>query len=55
MPEGAVAVDNENGTAPGVIIEDGEKKVILLPGPPNEMIPMFEKALCLILRAAIPA
>ena len=45
MPEGAVAVDNENGTAPGVIIEDGEKKVILLPGPPNEMIPMFEKSI----------
>ena len=28
MPEGAIAVNNENGTAPGVIIEDGEKKVI---------------------------
>lgn len=45
IPEGAAAVDNENGTAPGVIMEDGEKKVILLPGPPNEMIPMFEKSI----------
>lgn len=45
MPEGAIAVNNENGTAPGVIIEDREKKVVLLPGPPNEMIPMFEKSI----------
>ncbi len=43
MPEGAIVLDNENGTAPGVIMEGEGKKVILLPGPPNEMIPMFEK------------
>ncbi len=43
MPEGAIVVDNENGTAPGVIMEGEGKRVILLPGPPNEMIPMFEK------------
>ncbi|TCL58400.1 nicotinamide-nucleotide amidase [Kineothrix alysoides] len=45
VPEGAIAVDNENGTAPGVIIEGEGKKVILLPGPPNELIPMFEKSI----------
>ena len=54
MPEGAVAVNNENGTAPGVIIEDGEKKVILLPGPPNEMIPMFEKSIMPYLEGSDP-
>ncbi|NLL76959.1 MAG: competence/damage-inducible protein A [Clostridiales bacterium] len=43
MPKDAIVVDNENGTAPGVIIEAEGKKVILLPGPPNELIPMFEK------------
>ena len=43
VPEGAIVLDNENGTAPGVIMEGEGKKVILLPGPPNEMIPMFEK------------
>lgn len=33
---------NENGTAPGMIIHaKGEKKVVLLPGPPSELIPMF--------------
>lgn len=42
-PEGAIIVDNENGTAPGLIIEKDDKRVILLPGPPNEMRPMFEK------------
>lgn len=42
--EGCKVVDNHNGTAPGLIVETEEgKRVILLPGPPNEMIPMFEK------------
>ena len=43
VPEGASVVDNDNGTAPGLILEEGEKIVILLPGPPGEMKPMFEK------------
>lgn len=42
VPKDAIVVDNANGTAPGIIIEEGEKAVILLPGPPNELIPMFE-------------
>ena len=44
VPEGAIVVDNYNGTAPGLIIEDKEngKTAILLPGPPNELKPMFE-------------
>lgn len=48
VPDGAIVLDNHNGTAPGLIIEgeiDGEAKTaILLPGPPNEMKPMFEEA-----------
>lgn len=47
IPEGAIVVDNHNGTAPGLIIEgDGElegKTAILMPGPPNEMKPMFDR------------
>lgn len=43
IPEGAIVLDNNNGTAPGVIMETENTKVILLPGPPNEMIPMFEE------------
>lgn len=43
IPEGAMILYNDNGTAPGIIIEEGEKSVILLPGPPNELLPMFKK------------
>ena len=42
VPEGAIVLDNENGTAPGIIMEKNGKSVILLPGPPGELIPMFE-------------
>lgn len=42
VPEGAIVVDNANGTAPGIIMEKDGKSVILLPGPPGELEPMFE-------------
>ena len=42
VPKGAIVLDNPNGTAPGLIMEEKNAKVILLPGPPNELIPMFE-------------
>ena len=42
VPRGAVALDNPNGTAPGLFIEVGTKVVLLLPGPPREMQPMVE-------------
>ena len=37
VPEGAKVVDNHNGTAPGLILEENGKTAILLPGPPNEI------------------
>ena len=43
IPEGATFIPNPNGTAPGIIAEKNNKTVILLPGPPREMIPMFEE------------
>ena len=43
VPEDAVVLLNDNGTAPGIIMEKDGKYLILLPGPPNELIPMFEK------------
>jgi len=43
VPEGAIVMYNNNGTAPGLIVESGEKCAILLPGPPKEMKPMFEE------------
>lgn len=41
IPKGAIAVDNPNGTAPGIIMEKDGKRLILMPGPPNELRPMF--------------
>lgn len=43
VPKGAFVLDNENGTAPGLILEKKGKSMILLPGPPNELIPLFTK------------
>ena len=44
IPEGAKVLPNDNGTAPGLMIEEGGKIMIMMPGPPNELIPMFESA-----------
>ena len=41
IPEGAVVLDNPRGTAPGLWLERGPQVVILLPGPPRELEPMF--------------
>lgn len=44
VPDDSIVLYNDNGTAPGIIIEANDgTKVILLPGPPHELIPMFEK------------
>ena len=44
FPEDAVILPNNNGTAPGCIIDEEGKILITLPGPPKEMKPMFEEA-----------
>ncbi len=54
VPEGAAVVDNHNGTAPGLIIEEGEKTAVLLPGPPNELKPMFEESVAPYLNSRQP-
>ncbi len=41
VPKGALVLDNSNGTAPGLVLEEKKKSMILLPGPPNEMLPLF--------------
>jgi nicotinamide-nucleotide amidase len=40
--EGAEVLENPNGTAPGMYIEHDGRTITLLPGPPREMMPMFE-------------
>ena len=54
VPEGAIVLDNHNGTAPGLILEKNGKTAILLPGPPNELIPMFEESVYSYLRKKQP-
>lgn len=41
--EGSEVLINHQGTAPGLYLEDEQCTIILLPGPPNELRPMFEK------------
>ena len=41
IPQSAMVLHNDNGTAPGIILEKEGKTAILLPGPPKELIPMF--------------
>ena len=41
VPDGAVVIDNPRGTAPGLWLEIGDQIVVLLPGPPRELEPMF--------------
>lgn len=43
VPRGAVVLENANGTAPGLWLEQGAQGIALLPGPPREMQPMFER------------
>ncbi|MGN1194457.1 MAG: competence/damage-inducible protein A [Acutalibacteraceae bacterium] len=42
MPKDSIILQNKNGTAPGCIMEKDGKIIIVLPGPPGEMKPMFE-------------
>lgn len=54
VPEGARVIDNHNGTAPGLILEADGKTAILLPGPPNEMKPMFDRDIAPYLNSLQP-
>lgn len=42
FPKEAIILNNDNGTAPGAIFEKNNKAIIVLPGPPKEMKPMFQ-------------
>ncbi|TRZ80037.1 competence/damage-inducible protein A [bacterium] len=42
IPKDAIWLGNNTGTAPGLIIKINKKILIALPGPPREMIPMFD-------------
>jgi nicotinamide-nucleotide amidase len=42
IPQGAIVLPNPNGTAPGIKLNHDGKLIVLLPGPPREMKPMFD-------------
>jgi nicotinamide-nucleotide amidase len=44
IPEGAAWLENKQGTAPGIWIEDDRNLLVLLPGPPGELEAMFDAA-----------
>lgn len=44
IPETAEILENPCGTAPGILLREEGKTIILLPGPPREMTSMFEKS-----------
>lgn len=54
VPEGSIVLYNPNGTAPGIIMEEGKKRIVLLPGPPNELVPMFEEQVYPYLKESQP-
>ena len=41
LPRGAKLITNDYGTAPGIWLEHRDKIIVLLPGPPRELEPMF--------------
>jgi nicotinamide-nucleotide amidase len=51
--EGAEALPNARGTAPGQVLEHQGCLLVLLPGPPGEMKPMFEEQVLPLLRARV--
>ena len=63
VPEGASVLPNQNGTAPGLAMElrpnpfrpDGSPGwLVMLPGPPRELRPLFTDSVAPLLRHALP-
>ena len=48
--EGAVVLANARGTAPGQRVDHDGRLLVLLPGPPGEMKPMFEEQVLPVVR-----
>jgi nicotinamide-nucleotide amidase len=50
---GAQILENNNGTAPGMLINEGKCTVVLLPGPPREMKPIFDASVAPALKQRV--
>ena len=49
-PQGALIVENPNGTAPGLIVEDPRGVIVCMPGVPRELKPMLTERVVPYLR-----
>ena len=61
VPEGAIVIPNQNGTAPGLVLKveagrfrEQESRLIMLPGPPRELRPMFDLQIVPLLQEWAP-
>lgn len=63
VPEGALVLGNAHGTAPGLAIElapnpyratDSDSWLVMLPGPPRELHPMFNEQIIPLLERMFP-
>ena len=55
VPEGATVLMNAHGTAPGLVLEaPGGRLLVMLPGPPRELHPMFVEQVLPILQKRFP-
>src|SRR5262245_38015586 len=63
VPEGAMVLPNPHGTAPGLAMEvksnpfraDGKTSwLVMLPGPPRELHPMFSDTVAPLLQRVLP-
>lgn len=53
--EGATVLGNSRGSAPGYVVDDGEKVAVLLPGVPMEMRGMWSEAAAVLVKARFPS
>ena len=53
VPQGAIVLENDRGTAPGLVLmnDDESKTMVLLPGVPKEMVAMYELSVLPYLRS----
>lgn len=57
IPQGAIVLPNPNGTAPGLAIKTDQQPtrwLIMLPGPPRELRPMFDVSVVPLLKREMP-
>ncbi len=55
VPRGGELLPNDRGTAPGIFLENEGKVIVLLPGPPRELIPMLQSQVMPRLKARLQA